>query len=442
MSYANRLATLRAAYGARHPQSERHHARARQVMPGGNTRSVLHLDPFPFVIKHGHADTLTDIDGHTYIDCAGEFSAGLYGHDDPVLQDALHTALRGGSVLSGPNTYEAGFAELLCARFPSLDRVRFCNSGTEANLFALQTARNFTKRDRIMVFEGAYHGGVLTFGEGPTAMTLPMDWVMAPFNDTDTVRDMIRAEGASLAAILIEPLLGAAGNLPAHVAFLEMLRVEATRAGAILIFDEVKTSRLGAAGLQGETGVIPDLTSLGKYLGAGLPFGAFGGRADLMDQYDPTRADALKHAGTFNNNVLSMAGGLAGMKHVFTPKRAEVFLRDTEAFRRQLDQALADADLDVCVSGMGSILSLHLGRTVPQGPKQVDPNSAALRQLIHLNALEKGLALTPRGDIYLSLPMNAARLADIGDILVAAVREERHHVPQAAETHYRKVTTS
>ncbi len=221
-----------------------------------------------------------------------------------------------------------------------------------------------------------------------------------------------------------------------------MLREEASRTGAILIFDEVKTSRLGPGGVQGEAGVIPDMTSLGKYLGAGLPFGAFGGRADLMDLYNPSRADALQHAGTFNNNVMSMAGGLAGLKHLYPPQRAADFLSRTEAFRQALDRDLVEAGLDVCVSGIGSMLSLHLGRRVPQAPAEVDPRSLMLRQLVHLNALERGLILTSRGDIYLSLPMDDARFVQIREILVAAVRDALPFVGQTQPNSKLKAMTS
>lgn len=420
----DRLAELRVAYGAKRPASLEHHVQARVVMPGGNTRSVLHMTPFPFVIARGHADILTDIDGFDYIDCAGEFSAGLYGHDTPAISDALQVALADGLVLSGPNRYEASFAALLCSRFASIERIRFCNSGTEANLFALQTARNVTGRRAVMAFEGAYHGGVLTFGHGPSPMAVPFDWRMAPFNDTDATRAAIRAQADELAAIIVEPMIGAAGNIPARSEFLQMLRHEATRAGAILIFDEVKTSRLGAGGLQGEYGVIPDMTTLGKYLGGGLPFGAFGGRADVMDRFDPARPDALKHAGTFNNNVLSMAGGLAGLRKVFTPARAARFLTECETFRTGLNARFAKAGLAVRASGMGSILSLHLGDDPPETLARIDPRSITLRQLVHLDALDRGLALTPRGDIYLSLPMDEARRDRIADILIGAVQEE------------------
>ncbi|MEB2320229.1 MAG: aminotransferase class III-fold pyridoxal phosphate-dependent enzyme [Pseudomonadota bacterium] len=420
-----RLAELREAYARKRPKARACHERAQQWMPGGNTRSVLHFDPFPFVVASGRADTLTDIDGFDYIDCAGEFSAGLYGHSDPVIMSAMREALDRGLVLCGPTTAESELAALLCQRFPSVERIRFCNSGTEANLFSLLTAIIATGRKRILVFDGGYHGGVLTFAGGGSPMNVPFEFVVAPYNDIEATCACIAANAADLAAILIEPLLGAAGNIPGDARFLQTLRAEATRVGAMLIFDEVKTSRLGRAGLQGHYGVVPDMTSLGKYLGAGLSFGAFGGRKELMQRYDPRRADALKHAGTFNNNVMSMSGGLAGLRSVFTPEAADAFLQRTEAFRISLNERFAAAGAGVRLSGIGSILSLHLGEHVPTRISEIDPATSGFRLLVHMACLERGLALTPRGDIFLSLPMGEARLAAIADILFDVAVGER-----------------
>lgn len=424
MKAAGRLDDLREAYVHKHPESRACHERAQAWMPGGNTRSVLHFDPFPLVIASGRADMLTDVDGYEYIDCAGEFSAGLYGHSDPVIVAAVHEVLDNGLVLSGPNTAESELAKLLCRRFPSLERLRFCNSGTEANLFALLTAINATGRKRVLVFEDAYHGGVLTFAGGGSPMNVPFDFVTASFNDIESTRVSVKRHKDDLAAILVEPLLGAAGNIPAEAAFLAMLREEATRCGAVLIFDEVKTSRLGRAGLQGHYGIVPDMTTLGKYLGAGLSFGAFGGSKALMDRFDPRLPGALKHAGTFNNNIMSMSGGLAGLRSSFTPDAADAFLQRTEAFRATVNARLSQAGLNVCLSGIGSILSLHIGAQPPMKVAQIHPQTMLLRQLVHLKCLERGLLLTPRGDIFLSLPMNEARLGEIAEILVSAVIQE------------------
>lgn len=426
MTDTTRLTDLKARYTARHPRSQQFLAQAAQWMPGGNTRTVLHFDPFPMVIERGVAERFVDIDGHEYIDCAGEFSAGLYGHSDPNIMAALREALENGLVLSGPNRHEAALAELACTRFASIEQVRFCNSGTEANLYALITAQNATGRSKILAFDGAYHGGVLTFptGAGAGKMNVPFDVVISPYNDPEAAMQQIAQHADALAAIIVEPLLGAAGNILATQDFLQALREASTQTGALLIFDEVKTSRLGAAGLQGHFGITPDMTTLGKYLGGGLPIGAFGGRRDIMARFDPTSAHPLGHAGTFNNNVLSMAAGAAGLSQVFTPERAEDFLARTEEFRSRMNDAFRARGLGVVLSGMGSILSLHLGQTPPRTCAEINAQTSSLRKNVHLHALEKGLALTPRGDIFLSLPMSDQTLSEVQTILLDVVAAE------------------
>ena len=244
----------------------------------------------------------------------GEFTAGLYGHSHPVILDAVRGALDRGISYGGTNELEHQLAELLCARFPAMELVRFTNSGTEANLMALALAVHHTGRREILVFKGGYHGGVLAFGSGePSPVTVPHAFVLGDYDRTDETRALIRAHAGTLGAILVEPMLGSGGCIPASTEFLRMLREEATAAGALLIFDEMMTSRLA------RPDVVPDLMTVGKYLAGGMSFGAFGGRRELMEGYDPTRPGALFHAGTFNNNVLSMSAGIAGLTQVLTP---------------------------------------------------------------------------------------------------------------------------
>lgn len=324
----------------------------------------------------------------------------------------------------GPNLYEADFAAALCTRFPSVEKLRFCNSGTEANLFAVLAARHATGRSKVLVFGAAYHGGVMTFSAGTNPMNVPFDFALAPYNDLEATADVARAHASDLAAVLVEPVLGAAGNIPGEQAFLRGLRDLATETGALLIFDEVKTSRLGRGGVQGLVGVRPDLTTFGKYLGAGLPFGAFGGSDKVMGLFDPGRPGGLKHAGTFNNNVMSMAGGLTGLTEVFTAERADAFLDEGERFRKGLSQRFIEAGIPVRASGLGSMISLHVGETAPRLVADFHPATDRLRQLVHLRGLEAGLATTPRGDIFLSLPMTQAILDEVADTLLAAVSEE------------------
>lgn len=399
---------LRRDFAAHNPCSEAAALEARAVLPGGSTRSVLFYEPFPLTMSSGHGSKVTDLDGHTYTDFVGEFSAGLYGHSDPHIRQAVVEALDGGVVLAAPNKYEAKLAEAIKHRFPSLELLRFCNSGTEANILAIVTAQRFTQRRKLMVFDGAYHGGVLVFANGGSPLNLPFDYIVAPYNDAEAASALVRQNAADLAAVIVEPILGAAGNIPGHREFLQVLRNETEAAGALLIFDEVKTSRCGAGGKQGQLGVRPDLTTLGKYIGGGLPTGVFGGRADIMEAYNPYRADALRHAGTFNNNVCSMAAGLAGFTKVFTAGRAESFHHESEMMRQGLSAVVEGKGVPLQFCGEGSLFTMHLGNKAPQKARDVSPLSRQVGLLFHMYGLLNGVAIAGRGDFYQSLPMNTA----------------------------------
>ncbi|MFI5015075.1 MAG: aspartate aminotransferase family protein, partial [Hyphomicrobiales bacterium] len=331
------LAEARERFVERNPKSKAAYAEACSAMPGGNTRTVLFYAPFPLAIAGGAGCFLRDADGHEYLDLLGEYTAGLYGHSHPIIRAAIDRALDGGINLSGHNLLEAKLARVVCDRFPSLDLIRFTNSGTEANLMALATATVATGRRKILVFDGGYHGGVLYFGGGGAPVNAPHQFVVGRYNDAASSRELIEQHGSELAAILVEPMLGSGGCIPGDRDFLQTLREGATRCGAVLIFDEVMTSRLSPGGLQEALGIIPDMTTLGKYIGGGMSFGAFGGRADLMGRYDPRRPDALPHAGTFNNNILTMSAGLAGMTEIFTPEAARRLTALGEDLRRRLN---------------------------------------------------------------------------------------------------------
>jgi glutamate-1-semialdehyde 2,1-aminomutase len=219
---------LHAEYEYQNPLSLEAHRRAASVLPGGNTRTVLHFRPFPLTMKSGKGSDVWDIDGHHYVDFVGEFSAGLYGHSEPVIRDAITEALETGIVMAAPTEREVELAELVCSRFPSIEKLRFCNSGTEANILALMAATSFTGRKKILVFEGAYHGGVLAFSTPPNPLNIPLDVVFAPYNDIERAREVIHEHRENLAAVIVEPILGAAGNLPADAAFLRALRAATT----------------------------------------------------------------------------------------------------------------------------------------------------------------------------------------------------------------------
>jgi glutamate-1-semialdehyde 2,1-aminomutase len=401
------LRDAEARYALANPKSRARHAEACHALPGGNTRSILFYPPFPLTITRGDGACLWDLDGHAYTDFLGEYTAGLYGHSHPVIQAAVREALASGIVLGGPNPYEAELARLICARFPSCDLVRFCNSGTEANLNALCAARAITGQSHVLVFDGAYHGGPLTFAHGGSPMNLPFPWVIGAYNDLEATLAAIERHAHELAAIIVEPMMGAAGAIPGDPEFLRGLREAATRHGIILIFDEVMTSRLSPGGLQGQLGITPDLTTFGKYLGGGLSFGAFGGRADLMARFDPRDADALPHSGTYNNNVLTMAAGVAGLAKVFTPEAALVLNATGDGLRERLNGLARQASVPVQVAGVGSIMCVHFHDRPLKGTGEAEPADPSARALFHLDMLERGFYLARRGFISLSLPLAA-----------------------------------
>jgi len=403
----------RSRYAAANPLSQAADETAERCMPGGNTRTVLHYDPFPLTMVEGEGAELVDLDGHRYVDFVGEYSAGLFGHSNDVIKSAIHKALELGVAMGAPTAYERDLAELICERYPSVDQVRFCNSGTEANLMALTSARILTGRNKLLAFNDAYHGGVIKFLGGPCALNVPFDFVLANYNDIEGTAELIDNEGSDLAAVIIEPIMGAGGNIQGNRKFIEMLRQKTTEIGALLIFDEVKTARLGPAGVQGMLGIHPDMTTLGKFIGGGLPTGAFGGSAEVMAHFNPKLDGNLAHAGTFNNNVCSMAAGRAALSEIYTPERAVKFFDWSEAFRLSLNNMFSEKDVPMYANGMGSIIALHFSREPTKRPGDITAGCRSLRPLLHMELLLEGVLFCGRGDLFLSLPMNETHLAKV-----------------------------
>jgi len=297
------LAEAEERYVATNPGSARLQRTAAANLPGGNTRTTIFFSPFPLYMASGKGSKLTDVDGHEYVDFVNEYTAGLFGHSHPVVAEAIGEAIASGINLGAPSESEVKLSAAIRDRFPAMELLRFCNSGTEANLLAMSAARAASGKDAIMVFEGAYHGSLFTFSHGASPLNMPIPVIMSRYNDAAKAVTDIKAHGERLAAVLIEPMQGSAGALPASGEFLHAVRNACLRNGVTLIFDEVMTSRVHGGGLQRKHGITPDMVTLGKYLGGGITFGAFGGRRDLMEGFDPSRPNALQHGGTFNNNV-------------------------------------------------------------------------------------------------------------------------------------------
>jgi len=410
VSLKRALKDARARYVSANPRSKVADKNAEKFMPGGNTRSVLHYDPFPLTMVRGKGAELVDLDGNRYADFLCEYSAGLFGHSDKIIRAAVHEALDRGVTMGAPTHYERELAGLLCARFPSIERLRFCNSGTEANLMALTTARIVTGREKIIAFNGAYHGGVLKFPDGYSAFNVPYDFVMSEYNDTEGTAELIRQLDNELAAVIVEPILGAGGNIPGTREFLKMLRKETRQVGAVLIFDEVKTARIGPAGIQGMMRIRPDLTTLGKFIGGGLPTGAFGGDRKIMSHYNPKKKGSWNHAGTFNNNVCSMAAGAAGIGEIYTQQRALDFLDWSEAFRLALNEMFTGREMPMYCNGLGSIFAIHFSKGPVKRKQDISAGCLSLRPLLHMELLLEGVLVAGRGDVFQSLPMTEKHL--------------------------------
>lgn len=412
------LTEAREAYITKNPKSLARYVEATAAMPGGNTRTSLFYAPFPVAIARAQGCRMWDMDGHEYVDFLGEYTAGIYGHSHPVIRKAIDAALDGGISMGAHNTLEAKFANAICKRF-GFERVRLTNSGTEANLMALVTARAVSGRQKILVMNGGYHGAVFTFAGGGSPINAPFEFVLGTYNDIAATKAVIAEHGETIAAVLLEPMMGSTGCIPAERDFLQMLRDEATRIGAWLIFDEVMTSRLSPGGLQTKHGIKPDLTSLGKYIGGGMSFGAFGGRADILDRYDPRRPDALPHAGTFNNNVLTMAAGHAGLTEVYTPGAALALNARGDALRKTLNALCHTAGAKMQFTGIGSMISVHFTRAHIRSPKEANESDQKLKELFFFDMLEKGIWIARRGFFALCLPLGEAEY----EKLVVAVEE-------------------
>lgn len=405
-------------YTQRNPASLANHQKAAGPMPGGNTRTVLFYDPFPVTFARGEGARLWDVDGHEYTDFLGEYTAGIAGHSHPAIRKAVNGALDGGINMGGHNTYEPRFAEAVTARFPSMQQVRFTNSGTEANLLAISTAVARTGRKKVMVMRNGYHGAVFTFSPGVN-INAPFDYIYGAYNDIDATRAELLAHAADLACVILEPMLGGGGCIPAELPFLQMLREETSKHGIVLIFDEVMTSRLSPGGLQAVLGVIPDLTTLGKYVGGGMSFGAFGGAPELMGLFDPRRADALPHAGTFNNNVLTMAAGYAALTEVYTPAEADRLNGVGEALRGRLNAVAQKHDVAMQFTGRGSMIAVHMLRGPVRAPSDAAKGNMKARDLLFFDLLRSNFWIARRGMMALSVPLTPADY----DAFVAAVEE-------------------
>lgn len=381
-----------------------------KTMPGGNTRTGSFYAPFPLALSHGEGFRIWDIDGNEFIDLLNNYAALVHGHGHPAILEAITKQAHKALVFPAPSSLQAELSERICSRISSIERLRFTNSGTEAIMLTIRVARVFTGRDEIVMADQGYHGSWEQVSTGYGTAGIPGGVKslahLVRYNDVEALESVMKVHGSNVAAILLEPVLGAGGIFGGTCQFFAAARRLADEYGALLILDEVITARLALGGYQSILGVRPDITVLGKLIGGGLPVGAFGGRSDIMDLFDPQRAVRLRHDGTFNGNPLSMAAGCVSLD-LLTESEIERINSLGSLLGARLTQGLYDRQVDGKINVVGSLIQLHI--------------PANILAALHLSALEHGLYVAPRIYLNISTVMNKEVVDTVADRLLQAL---------------------
>jgi glutamate-1-semialdehyde 2,1-aminomutase len=397
-------------YRLRTPASARYLEEARRFLPGGDSRSTLFYPPYPAVLDRGDGCQVVDLDGNRLLDFTGNHSALIHGYRPPSVTDSILAQMERGTCFPGPTAPQLRLARHLVERIPSLERVRFTNSGTEAVMMAVRAARRHTGRRLIAMLEGGFHG---TSEE----VTHP-DLLVLPADDAQPAIELLQRRAGDVAALLVEPLQGSAGMIPLDRGFLSAISEAARPLGILLVFDEVVSLRVAYGGGQEYYGIVPDMTCLGKLIGGGLPLGAFGGREDIMALFDPSRGPPpVPHPGSYNANPASLAAGLATLE-LLTREAITELNRKGERLRGEVQRALDEAAVPAAVTGLGSLFGIHLTRGPVRTVRDAATADTRLRHEIFLGLHNEGVLIDPRGVGTLSTAIGDGEI----DQFIAALR--------------------
>jgi glutamate-1-semialdehyde 2,1-aminomutase len=432
------------AYRAMTPVSARLHDEARGYLPGGDSRSPLYHAPYPATMAEGRGAHVVDVDGNELLDLTGNHTALLHGFGHPQVLAAVRDQVASGTCFPGPTRPQIRLARQLSERIPSMERIRFTNSGTEAVMLAARAARAHTGRGLIAKAEGGYHG---TWDDVMVGTHPPMDRagdaarprpvassaglapgvcdrvLVLPFGDVDAAAALLERHGREVAAVLVEPVQGSAGMIPAGADYLRMLREVTARHGILLIFDEVVSFRVALGGAQEHFGVSPDLTCLGKAIGGGFPLGALGGRADVMSAFDPSAPGGprIPHPGSLNANPVGLVAGSVVLDLLTREAIARLDVLGAAA-RLRIHDALARASVPAQLTGLGSLFGIHLtDRPVRTYRDAVRSDRGRLHRL-YLGLFAEGVLIDPRGVGCLSTAVAPPDLDTLADALARVTR--------------------
>lgn len=410
---------------------------SRKVIPGGvnsPVRAFRSVGGTPRFFARGAGSRVWDADGKAYLDYVGSWGPLILGHADPDVVKAVQEAAALGLSFGAPTEMELQMAEKLVAMLPSIEQVRLVSSGTEATMSAIRLARGYTGRSTLIKFEGCYHGhadsllvkagsGLLTFGQ-PSSAGVPADCsahtLVLDYNDIDQVDRVFAEKGSEIACVIVEAVAGNMNLIKPKAGFLEALRANCSKHGAVLIFDEVMTGfRVGVGCVQGLYGITPDLTTLGKVIGGGMPVGAFGGRGEIMEQMAPL--GPVYQAGTLSGNPVAVAAGLKTLEKITAPGFFEALTAKTRRLVEGLNAAARAAGVNACADSVGGMFGLYFRATPPTSYAEVmDSDKDAFNRFFHLMLLE-GIYLAPSA-FEAGFVSAAHSEADIDATVAAAAR--------------------
>ena len=401
------MSAIRAAYLERTRLSAGLYAQATSLMPGGTSRQASYWAPYPLTIKRGAGSRFWDVDGHEYLDLINNYTAMVHGHAYPPIVEATRKQIGDGTGWAAANEPQNRLAELIIDRVPAIEQVRFTNSGSEAGALAFTIARIITGKNKLLMARWGYHGSLLEFEIGFFGKEGPLTH-LATYNDAADFAVVLSEHGDDIAAVFLEPVLGASGVIRGEADFLHKVRAAAHKAGALFVLDEVLTLRFAVGGCQAGIDIEPDLTMLGKIIGGGFPVGAVGGRADLLQIFDP---DDMKvfHTGTFNANPVTMVAGEVSLREL-TAERIERMDSLRELLQAGLAQVASNHGLPLATNHYESCMNIYFSESVPESSSVRE--DVELIERFHIACINHGLFIAPRGMIALSTVLTEKDIAE------------------------------
>lgn len=426
MEYEELYGQVISEFKSKTPNSMKEFETAKKYLAEGETRSVAYYEPYPFTVDHAKGARLYDIDGNKYIDFINNYTSLIHGHAHPVITEAIKKAAERGLCAPAGIHEQVELAEMLCNRIEGLDTVRFCNSGTEATMFALRVARAYTGKDGVAKILGGYHGTTDPFEYSCVSVTkeqiakagkweaipdsagisknVGKDIYPIPYNNLDAVEELLREKSDELACLIAEPFMGSAGVIPPKEGYLKGLRELTEKYHVLLILDEVQSLRMSTGGSQKKYGVVPDLSTYGKIIGGGLPVGAFGGKREIMKVFDRSKTGFLTQSGTFNGNRATMAAGIKSLE--LADEKALNYIEDL-AIRLEngFNKEIQKQNVPVCTTREGSLVNVHFQKDKPYDYETSLNDNKKLLKVFFLSMVNQGIFPACRGLFVMSTVM-------------------------------------